>query len=131
MEAVATEELKNATENLYRVFARYPYSSDMAVCPCCTTEEETHSLTSKTLRLLTGDDIGEYAFSAMTTWGDVEDFKHFLPRIFELKAIDAVWTDTFVVLGKLEYASWRSWRKDEQDVVYEFMGTCCQNKGLL
>lgn len=116
-----TEELAIATENLYRVFARYPYSSDMEICPCCTTKEDRHSLTSKTLRLLTGDDIGEYAFSAMTTWGDVYDFKHFLPRIFELKALDAVWTDTFVVLGKLEYANWRTWKKDEQDGVYDFI----------
>ncbi len=122
MEATTTEELKNATENLYRVFARYPYGAGgMDACPCCTTDEEKRQLTSKTLRLLTDDDLGHFAAKAMTTWGGVEDFKHYLPRIFELMGADAMWVDTSITLGKLEYSNWREWEKDEQQAVYEFL----------
>ena len=121
MEDITTKQLDIATEELYRVFSRYPYNSDMPACPCCTTNEHKRALTSKTLRLLQGDDIGEFAYSAITTWGDVDDLKHFLPRILELKAKDDLWADTFVVLGKLEYTDWRSWRKEEQDAVYNFI----------
>lgn len=36
------------------------------------------------LRSLTCEQLSRYGFKAMTTWGDAEDYKHFLPRIVEL-----------------------------------------------
>jgi hypothetical protein len=55
----------------------------------------------------------------MTTWGDVNHFKHFLPRVFEL-----VWelgVDLSTIFGKLEYASWRTWPVAEQAAVRQFL----------
>jgi len=80
----STKELNASIEKLYATFARYPLRASMDACPCCVTDEDMGRLCSKELRGLEENDISLYAYKAMTTWGDVEDFKHFLPRIFEL-----------------------------------------------
>ncbi len=35
---------------------------------------------------LNEDDLSRFTGKAMTTWGNANDYKHFLPRIFELTA---------------------------------------------
>src|SRR5438128_364366 len=55
----------------------------------------------------------------MTTWGDEEDFKHFLPRILELWSED----EGFLLNGadqlwsKLESANWREWPENEKQAL--------------
>lgn len=56
----------------------------MESCPCCRGPEKVRPLYDRPLRQLMPEDLHFYAFCAMTTMGDVEDFRHFLPRIFEL-----------------------------------------------
>lgn len=53
--------------------------------------------------------------------GDVEDFKHYLPRIFELLSTTDFVVDTFVVLGKLNYGNWTCWPVDEQNAIKVFL----------
>ena len=69
-------------------------------------KDDKSTLHSKQLRELEDEDLARYAFKAMTTWGDVNDYKHYLPRIFELSAKRELLVDTFVTLGKLEYGKW-------------------------
>jgi len=57
----------------------------------------------------------------MTTWGNTEDFKHYLPRIFELLSTTDFIVDTFVVLGKLDYGKWTTWATDEQRAIRDFL----------
>ena len=57
----------------------------------------------------------------MTTWGDTEDFKHYLPRIFELVATTNFIVDTSVVFGKLDYGKWESWPDNEKDTIVQFL----------
>jgi hypothetical protein len=57
----------------------------------------------------------------MTTWGDVEDFKHFLPRLLELIATTGLAYGHEVVLGKLEYAKWNEWEETEKDAIRAFL----------
>jgi len=61
---------------------------------------------------------------ALTTWGEVTDLKHFLPRILELLAqLDATqdWAiDGELIASKLRYADWRKWPADEQDALTQF-----------
>jgi hypothetical protein len=116
-----TEELKISIERLYSTFARYPFRSTIEGCPCCVSNEDKEKLHTKQLRLLEEDDISRYAFKAMTTWGDTDDFKHYLPRIFELLSTTDFIVDTFVVLGKLKYGNWTNWEKDEQEAVRDFL----------
>lgn len=116
-----TGELKTATENLYTTFSVYPSKSTIEGCPCCVSGSDKEKIHSKPLRDLDEDDLSRYAFKAMTTWGDTDDFRHFLPRIFELSATTNFIVDPFVVLGKLEYGKWLDWPDAEKNAISRFL----------
>ncbi|HEX8660002.1 MAG TPA: hypothetical protein VF690_20835 [Hymenobacter sp.] len=73
------------------------------------------------MRELTEDDLGLYAGKAMTTWGTVDDFKHFLPRLFELTAAFRAPYEEYVVLNKLDYGRWRTWPPAEIAAVERYL----------
>src|SRR5215472_3381655 len=108
--------MDEAIEDLYRVFAGYRLGPHVEGCPHCVSDRDHARLYSRPLRSLSADDLNRYAFKAMTTWGDAQDFRHFLPRILDLAVSgDSDWSvDTEVVLGKLAYANWRTWPEREQ-----------------
>lgn len=109
-----TEELKSAIERLYQTFAVYPCKPAMEGCPCCVSGADKEKIHSKPLRQLEEGDLSRYAHKAMTTWGDTEDFKHYLPRIFELLTTTDFIVDTFITLDKLEYGQWNNWPENER-----------------
>src|SRR5215471_10710000 len=108
-----------ATETLYTVFAAYERKEHMESCPCCRGPESLRPLFGRPLRQLTAEDLHSYAFAAMTTMGDVDDFRHFLPRILELLKDDGFLAsvDREVVLSKLRYGHWGTWVEEEQSAV--------------
>ena len=93
----------------------------MEGCPCCVSDTDKEKIHSKQLRDLDEDDLSRYAFKAMTTWGDTDDFKHYLPSIFELLSTTDFIVDTFVVLGKLEYGKWQEWTDIEKNAITQFL----------
>lgn len=53
-------------------------------------------------------------------WGDLDCYKHFLPRIFELTLTEGEWPDTpspEMVFGVLRYGDWNKWPELEQGAV--------------
>jgi hypothetical protein len=78
-------------------------------------------LFSKPLMELTQDDLSHFAGSSMTTWGDSNDYKHFLPRILDLTAEIKTPYEIWIVFDKLNYGEWNNWPQIEQDVIYDFM----------
>ena len=114
-------EFKIAIENLYSTFSKYPFKSTIEGCPCCVSDSDKSTLHSKQLRELKDEDLSRYAFKAMSTWGDVTDYKHYLPRIFELTARRELIVDTFVTLQKLEDGKWKEWESEEQETINEFL----------
>ncbi len=113
--------LKQAIERLYEVFASYPLQPSTFACRSCHTWEEERLLHQEPLRELTHSHLEKYAFDALLTWGDVDGFKHFLPRLFEL-LWDGDWlVEPEVLLGKLPYGDWRDWPVDEQGAVEGFL----------
>ena len=114
--------LNDAIETLYKVFSRYPLRKHVEGCPCCVHEEDKLALESKPLRELTTAELGRYSFKAISTWGDKDDFRHFLPRIFELLVSETgLGWDEEVILGKLALAEWRNWPEQEQFTVRDFL----------
>ncbi len=93
----------------------------MEGCPCCVSATDKEKIHTKPLRQLDGEDLSRYAFKALTTWGNTDDFKHYLPRIFELLSTTDFIVDTFVVLGKLNYAKWKTWPAEEQKAINAFL----------
>ena len=116
-----TEELKLAIENLYSTFSTYAFNSTMEGCPCCVSNTDKEKIHSKKLRELTEVDLSRYTAKAMTTWGDENDYKHYLPRIFELLSTTDIIVSTFIVLGKLEYGQWKTWKENEQVAIKKFL----------
>ena len=57
----------------------------------------------------------------MTTWGSVDDFKYYLPRLLELASTGELELDNFIILGKLGYADWKNWDKIEQETITHFL----------
>lgn len=120
-----TPELSEAVENLYRAFEGYRRRANTEPCSHCHTPEEEHRLHSKPLRNLTADDLKQYAFDALYTWGNEHDFKHFLPRLLELAValedpgLDFV--DPEALFRKLPFASWSTWPQTERNALSLFM----------
>ncbi len=107
--------MQDEVNELYRVFHSYRIGPDFSGCEHCVDPVESEQLATAELRSLSLGDLGKYAFKAMTTWGDVCDFKHFLPRLFELVAHED--TDQFeleVLFRKLDYAGWYDWPPPER-----------------
>jgi len=123
---VQAPELVEAIENMYRVFESYRVSADTQPCPCCHSSEDDQRLRSKVLRKLGPKDLYSYATDALYTWGDERDFKHFMPRIFELLIQDsAEFVDPQSVFSKLLYvspssSSWRTWPIQEQTAISDY-----------
>src|SRR5690348_8193737 len=73
-----------AVEHLYSVFKRYPLRTTVTGCPHCVFPTDNDRLHSKPLEKLTAHDLVKYAQKAVTTWGGVDDLRHFFPRLAEL-----------------------------------------------
>jgi hypothetical protein len=116
-----TTELRLIIENLYATFASYPLRDDTDACPCCHSPDDEKRLHRTSLRKLNPRDLEKYATDALFVWGNETDFKHFLPRIFELAAVHGEeFVDPEVVFNKLHHGDWRHWPDVEQSAVEQF-----------
>ncbi len=112
------DTLRSAIEHLYDVFASYASPPDLGRCKHgLPTDLQSFLMTP--LRSLSVDDLAlaHFSWEALTTWGTVDDFKHFLPRLFEIAAFDKYRYDPEVLFGKITRANWRSWPKREQNAI--------------
>ncbi|TWU15452.1 hypothetical protein [Allorhodopirellula heiligendammensis] len=110
-----------AIENLYATFAHCRIGDDFTGCDCCVGPEHSEKLAAPPLRELTYEDLERYSRKAMSTWGNVRHFKHFLPRLLELSIEHRDdFLDLAVVFGKLKYAQFDSWPQRERDSVDRF-----------
>lgn len=110
--------LRDSIEAVYAAFVAYPLPRRLDCSPVIEDvwRPEEAALRARPLRALTADDLDVYAWRAMTTVGDLDAFKHFLPRLLELTALerDAFATATPEVLyGKLAYAAYATWPPPE------------------
>jgi hypothetical protein len=114
--------LESAIEGLYETFARYPQPERVEYCPCgCTKPDEVAPLLAAPLRALRFTDLGNYCFSAMTTQGSVDDFRHFLPRMFQGAAEEEFAYNLEILFGKLSYAKWLTWPEGEIAAVRTYL----------
>jgi len=113
---------EEATEKLYAAFAGYPLPEDTGMCTHCHKPEDELKLRSKPLRELSEEDLEDYGFSALTTWGNEDVFKYFLPRMFEItcQIPTSYLPNQEIIFRKLNYAEWRDWPIDEKTAVEDF-----------
>ena len=118
-------ELQLAIDDLYTVFARYPLPKFTDPCMHCHTLEDEAKLHAKPLRELDDEDLRDYAWDGLLVWGDVDTFKHLLPRLFELymstpKASYKL-ADPEILFSKFRHGNWRTWPAEEQGTVERFL----------
>ena len=71
------------------------------------------------LESLEWEELSFFINRSMTTVGDDDDFKHFLPRILELY-VSEYWERLVhigIFLSKLDYANWELWPEIEYNAV--------------
>lgn len=115
-------KLQSAIDECYETFSSFPLPARLDASPLRDSGEILATLSSAPLRALTGEQLGPYASWALTTVGDDRDYRHFIPRIFELSVTDPVWLggEPPVMADKLNRASWRSWPVEQRDAVLRF-----------
>ncbi len=104
------EALRQATEVLYETFAGYPLRDTIEGCiPHCVDASDDARIRAKPLRELSGNDLFTFLFNNCAgTWGNVEDFKHFLPRLFELASLMLAGQRCSLITEQLGSAIWQS-----------------------
>ena len=118
-------ELRASIESLYETFSAYPLPRFTDPCLHCHTVEDEAKLHSMPLRDLGVAELRDYIADALLVWGGVTDFKHFLPRIYELyvtvpdPAMELL--DPEMILSKFRYGQWRTWPLPEQLAVEAFL----------
>ena len=123
------EKLKISIDNLYTIFARYGGNSRMDGSPNYgdKVNEWNRNLYSKPLKELSDKDLSRFTGKSMTTWGEVDDYKHFLPRIFELTALYKTPYEIWIAFSKLEFGNWRNWLPEEQAAINDYMISLFEN----
>ena len=121
---IRTVESLNVVEALYETFRGYPLRPDTNACPCCHKPEQERFLHVQPLRKLTVDHLRLYVEDAILVWGNVDDYRHFLPRIFELMM--TLEDPRFeldmapIVFNKLRLANWANWPIEEQNAIRRY-----------
>jgi hypothetical protein len=122
-----TEETKQAVQNLYTAFSNYRLNSNMEASPVYDEKEVAkwnQTVSSKPLTELTGEELHFFVFKVCYTWGDVSDYKHFLPRVFELIAeYREGEIEAWIAIEKLNYCNWKDWKKPEYEAVLNYLNS--------
>ena len=113
------EQLQSAIRDLYLGFRSYHLGPVITPDTCFPDSCDERPLRAAPLQLLPTSAFRVYQWKAITTWGSVSDFKHFLPRVCELLATrrdpnDEALLDPFIIFSKLSYAHWQQWPVHER-----------------
>src|SRR5450756_996906 len=104
------DQIAEAINSLYETFRRYPRPTEIKCCPCgCTEPDVAAHLLVTSLRNLRFLDLADYSFSAISTQGSVNDFRYFLPRLFQGIAEESYSYSEESLFHKLRYAKWATW----------------------
>lgn len=119
----AQTKLDLAISELYEVFSAYAAPAVPSASAIGITEADLAALYGPALRDLRPHDVAKYARRALNTWGDTSEFRHFLPRLFELAAREpGSWCDVDLLIGKLQAAQWFEWPEVERSAVNGYLG---------
>ena len=111
-------DLKNALAQVYQVFSGYqPLYLDEAFTTEAYLMAWKAELFSAPLPQLSAQSLSRFAGKTMTTWGRVEDFKHFLPRLTELFADYDYPYDIQTYFYKFDHGEWLTWPLEEQEAI--------------
>jgi hypothetical protein len=113
--------MHDTIDKLYAAFVHCRIGDDFRGCDCCVGPDHSTRLATFPLRQLTYADLEQYSHKAISTWGNLRHFKHFLPRLLELSIEHRDgFLDLAVLFSKLKYAQLDSWPHRERAAVNLF-----------
>lgn len=111
------QRLKCALDDAYEVFAIYPRPKFLDASPVVRDVDGMfRDITSGPLRTLEADQLWRFAQSAVWTVGDVNDYKHFFPRILDLAATQGSLIGVETIAFKLKNL-WSEWPIRERQII--------------
>lgn len=120
-----TERLVNSIEALYNTFAKYQCGPKIIGSPLIEDKDLkqwNRRVFKKPLRQLDENDLGQFVDSAIFTWGTARDYKHFLPRIFELTALFRTPSyEIWIAFDKLKHEEFDNWPLNELEAIDEYL----------
>lgn len=117
-----TPEFLDSVAELYNAFEHYPAPKQMSGSPVYGhLDEWNRDLARHPLREIPAASLGRFAFKALTTWGEVEGFKHFLPRMLELLPFERIEFEAWVLLDKLNVGKWGEWPTGERQAITRYL----------
>jgi len=118
----ARQRLNDAMEGVRVAFARYRLDT-LEGCPCCTNPKDAIPL-RRPLSELSAQQLDHYASKALTTWGTVDEYRYFLPRIMELALTEEgrSWhgLEFWIIASKIHRGDWHKWPADERAAIEEY-----------
>jgi hypothetical protein len=106
---------------LYDAFASYQLAPEIGYCAYCDDADYERALHGD-LRSLPSNVVDKYIWDAIHHTGDEHDFKHFLPRVYELVASGELPTaDPEMAIGRLAQAGWSEWPEPERQPVLRLL----------
>lgn len=119
----AVTDLDQAVDALYTAFSRYPLPAEVDVCDHCVSPEEVQATRAAPLRELTASVLAPYAGNALSTWGEEDEFRYFLPRLLELIVLEELdgWFYGSLLLNKVG-VRWEEWRAREREAIIGLVG---------
>jgi hypothetical protein len=119
--------LEQSIADVYRVFEKYPRPVQVAGPPINVSAEDVAKLSAAgPLQSMSASELNCYAFKALSTWGTLEDFKYYLPRLLELVRL----LGPELLLSKLTYAEWYTWQLDEREAIAQYLRALWQSMVL-
>ncbi|MFT3986672.1 hypothetical protein [Aestuariivirga sp.] len=117
----ATPSLQDAINAVYSAFSDVRRPVTMDASPVKNRALIDKILMPMSLKKLTGDDLGYYFASAMTTIGDSRDFRYFLPRILDIATQEAGENgfQPWLIVHKLIYANWDLWPAEKRAAILD------------
>lgn len=118
------DDLKVAIADVYTAFAEYRFPTSLDAAPKHDVMKVLATLQSAPLVELPADRLGPFAGSVLYTIGTVNDYKHFLPRIFELSfRPEYLGLEPAAIANKLVYGQWLEWPLAERGAICHFLRT--------
>ena len=116
-------ELDSAVEGLYDAFRSASPDDRVEFCDHCVDPRQVAVLRVTPLRELTAAHLGPYLGKAITTWGDLPYFQHFLPRLLELATTGELndWDYASFLPSRLA-DSWTSGTDAQREAVSDLLG---------
>lgn len=114
--------LRDQVREIYAVFRGYKLQRYIAPDPCFPGFCDDRPLRAGPLDRLPPAAFDMYQWKAVTTWGSVDDFKHFLPRLLEIIALvephgSLRQVEPWLIFSRMNYAEWYQWRAREREVL--------------